>query len=72
MQTIGLYDIDFWHNISTGSRKPNLELMRYYHYYRLTNDKPIMLEKDFLQKKQFYNKIIYFKDNPNLIPPAQL
>lgn len=64
MDTLGLYDIDLWHTVQ--NHYPNLELMHYYSYYLRAGQRPILLEKN---SKQFYNKIIYFKDNPNFIPP---
>lgn len=67
MDTIGLYDIDFWHTVET--HVPNIELMHYYSYYLRAGQRPILLEKN---SKQFYNKIIYFKDNPTFIPPMGL
>ena len=67
MATIGLYDIDLWHR---GKAVPNLELMQYYNYYYKNGDKVLMLSpKD---DEGRCNQIIYFKDNPNVLPPRAL
>lgn len=58
--TLGLYDIDLWHG-----RKSviNLELMKIYNYYKQKGHIVIMMRPD--EDEGRFNKIIYFKDNPN-------
>jgi hypothetical protein len=64
---IGLYDIDLWHR---GRAVPNLELMQYYEYYHKRNDR-VVLMKPTDEESQFA-KIIYFKENPNVLLPKTL
>lgn len=64
---IGLYDIDLWHR---GRAVPNLELMQYYAYYHKRNDR-VVLMKPTDEESQFA-KIIYFKENPNVLLPKAL
>jgi len=67
MATIGLYDIDLWHR---GRAVPNLELMQYYNYYYTNNHKVIMMKPG--EDEGRFNKIIYFKENPNIALPKTL
>lgn len=67
MATIGLYDIDLWHR---GKAVPNLELMQYYNYYHKNNHR-VLLMKPTDQEEQF-TKIIYFKENPNIMLPKTI
>ena len=67
MSTIGLYDIDLWHR---GRSFPNLELMKTLNYFLQNNEQIIMMTpKD---DEGRFNKIIYFKDNANIMLPSQL
>lgn len=60
MACIGLYDIELWHR---GKAMPNLELMKIYNYHYNHGDKVIMMKPGIDEGR--FNKIIYFKDNPN-------
>jgi hypothetical protein len=64
---IGLYDIDLWHR---GKAMPNLELMKMYNYHHKNNDTVIMMKPN--ENEGRFNRIIYFKDNPNIQIPKQL
>jgi hypothetical protein len=66
MATIGLYDIDLWHR---GKAFPNLELMQYYNYYNKNDYGLMMKPTDPIGR---CNRIIYFKDNPNVDLPKTL
>ena len=58
--TIGLYDIELWHR---GKAMPNLELMKVFNYHFQQNDMVKMMRPG--EDEGRYNKIIYFKDNPD-------
>lgn len=66
MATIGLYDIDLWHR---GAALPNLELMQYYAYYNKFDYGLMLRPQDPLGR---CNRVIYFKDNPNVDLPKTL
>lgn len=67
MAIYGLYDIDLWHK---GRSVPNLELMQTYAYLSNRNERVIMMKPN--EDEEKFSKIIYFKDNPNVILPKTL
>ena len=67
MASIGLYDIDFLH----GSKfSLNLELMKVFNYYHKRGHVVNLIKKNENLKR--YNKIIFFKESPNLKIPKDL
>ena len=59
---IGLYHLEMW---GRGTAVPNLELMKIYNYYYSKNYKVTMVRpNDALGR---FDKIFYFKDNPNTV-----
>lgn len=61
MATLGLYDIDLWHR---GKSAPNLELMKLYNYHKKKGDIVLMMRPG--EDEGRFNRIIYFKDKPNI------
>lgn len=64
---IGLYDIDLWHR---GKSYPNLELMKTYKYLYDQNETVVMMRPN--EDEGRFTKIIYFKDNANIMLPRTL
>lgn len=67
MATLGLYDIDLWHR---GKSAPNLELMKLYNYHKKKGDIVLMMRPG--EDEGRFNRIIYFKDKPNIQIPRAL
>lgn len=67
MASIGLYDIDFNHSSKFSI---NLELMKVFNYYYSKNNIVRLINKEENMNK--YNKIIFFKQNPNCAIPKGL
>lgn len=65
--SIGLYDIDLWHNSKSS---PNLDLMKVYNYLNKQNKKVILMQPSDTEGR--FNKIIYFKEDPKTIIPSKL
>ena len=65
--TIGLYDIDFLHDISFSLSLP---LMKCYNYFYSKGHQVIMMKP--FEDTGRYTKILYFKDSPKLAVPKSL
>lgn len=64
MASIGLYDLDLFHN--THKTLPNFELMKVYSYYHKNGDVVNLMKRG--ENEGRYNKIYYFKENKTKTP----